>query len=341
MDVAVAWTWRLALLLGGLVLLGLVLGRVALLTAAFAAALLLTALLHPLAARVQRTGAPRWLAGGGVLVVFLLLVGIGLTTLGGVVAAQVDDLGATLGAGTDRIASALRSAGLPVSDQQVRGLRDSAVQAVSVSGALAAVSTLLDVVGGLLLALFVTLVLLVDGRSVWDWVLRLLPRDARQPADGAGQCAWDSLTSYVRGIAVVALVDASLIAAALLVLGVPAVAPLAALTFVGAFLPYVGATIAGTAAVAVALADQGATVALLTLAAVLLVQTIDGYVVEPLVLGKAVRLHPLAVVVAITLGGLLAGIGGAVVAVPVAAATNAAVVHLVRRRQPAAATDGS
>lgn len=121
MDVAVAWTWRLALLLGGLVLLGLVLGRVALLTAAFAGALLLTALLHPLAAQVHRAGAPRWLAGGSVLVVFLLLVGIGLTTLGGVVAAQIDDLGATLGAGSDRIASVLRSAGLPVSDQQVRG----------------------------------------------------------------------------------------------------------------------------------------------------------------------------------------------------------------------------
>lgn len=334
-DVAVAWTWRLAVLLGGVVLVGLVLGRVLFLTASFTAGLLLTALLQPLSGQAQRRGLPRRLAAVGVLVAFLLLVGVGLTTLGGVVAAQVGDLGAALSDGRDRLLDALRSAGL--SQGQLDRLREQAGGALSsggggvATGALSAAATLLDVLSGAGLALFVALVLLLDGRTVWEWVLRLLPRSAQQPADEAGRRAWESVTSYVRGIAVVALVDASLIAVALLLLGVPAVAPLAALTFVGAFLPYVGAALAGLAAVAVALVDGGAVLALATLGAVLAVQTVDGYLLEPLVLGKAVRLHPLAVVVVITLGGLLAGVGGAVVAVPLAAAVNEAVVHLVRR----------
>jgi putative heme transporter len=191
------------------------------------------------------------------------------------------------------------------------------------------------VLSGAVLALFIALVLLLDGRAVWRWVLRLFPRPARAPVDEAGEVAWRSLTSYVRGIAVVALTDATLVAVALLLIGVPSVAPLAALTFLGAFLPYVGAAAAGLTAVAVALVAEGTTAALLTLGAVLLVQTLDGYVLEPLVLGKAVRLHPLAVVLVITLGGLLAGIGGAVVAVPLAGALNAAVVHLAQRTEPA------
>ncbi|CAA9320206.1 MAG: hypothetical protein AVDCRST_MAG07-1149 [uncultured Frankineae bacterium] len=188
----------------------------------------------------------------------------------------------------------------------------------------------------MVLALFILLVLLLDGRTVWEWVLRVLPRPARQPADGAGTQAWHAVTGYMRGIVVVALVDSTLIALALLLIGVPAVAPLAALTFVGAFLPYAGATTAGLAAVAVALVAKGPVAGLLVLGAVVLVQMIDGYVLEPLVLGKAVRLHPLAVVVVITLGGLLGGIGGAVVAVPLTGAINAATVHLRARTGSAA-----
>lgn len=339
-DVAVAWTWRLALLLGGLVLVGLVLGRLAFLTASFTAGLLLTALLQPLSDRLQRARVPARVAGVGVLLGFLLLVGLALATLGRVVATQVGDVGTALSDAGDRLLQSLRGSGLPVSDQQLDQLRQQATDGLSsgaaASGALTALGTLLDLLSGLGFAVFVALVLLLDGRTVWEWVLRLLPQEAREPVDGAGERAWQSVTSYVGGISVVALVDASLVALALLLLGVPSVAPLAALTFLGAFLPYVGAATAGLAAVAVALVDQGGAVALATLGAVLLVQTVDGYVVEPLVLGRAVRLHPLAVVVAITLGGLLAGVGGAVVAVPVAGAVNEAVVHLAGRSRAAA-----
>ena len=339
LDVAVAWVWRVAVLSAGVVLLGLALGRVLFLTASLLGGLLLTALLQPLAVRAHRAGVGRRGAAAGTFVVFVLIAGLALTALGGAVASQLADVTGSLEQGADRALGALRTAGLPLDEQQLQELRQQAGQRLGSSlgpvltGALTAAGTLLDVLSGLALALFVALMLLLDGRSVWQWVLRVLPRAARQPTDEAGVVAWDSLTSYVRGISLVALTDATLIAVALLLIGVPAVAPLAALTFLAAFLPYVGAAAAGLTAVTVALVAQGGTAALLTLGAVALVQLLDGYVLEPLVLGKAVRLHPLAVVVVITLGGLLGGIGGAVVAVPLAGALNAAAVHLAHREE--------
>ena len=342
-DVAVAWTWRLAVLAGGIVLVGIALGRVLLLTAAFAAALLLASLLHPLARRAQRLGLSHRRAAALVFLLFVTTVVLVLVTLGGVVAAQVGDLTSGLSQATDQLLRALQSAGLPVEQRQLDRLREQGTGALqkggAVSGALTAVGTLLDLVSGAVLALFILLVLLLDGRTVWDWVLRVLPLRARQPVDEAGTQAWHALTAYMRGILVVALVDSSLIALALLLIGVPAVAPLAALTFLGAFLPYAGATIAGLAAIAVALVAVGPVAGLLVLGAVVLVQMIDGYALEPLVPGKAVRLHPLAVVVVITLGGLLGGIGGAVVAVPLTGALNAAIAHL--RLRGAAGREGT
>jgi hypothetical protein len=232
-EVAVAWTWRLVLLAGGVVLLGLALGRVLLLTAAFAAALLLTAVLHPLAVRVQHVGVPRRLAAAAVFLAFVTGVGLVLATLGGVVGAQLSDLTGSLSQAGDRVLPALQSSGLPVDQRQLdqlRGQFGAGLQGGVISRAVTAVGTLLDLLSGALLALFIVLVLLLDGRTVWSWVLHVLPRAAQQPADEAGTVAWQALTGYMHGIVVVALVDSTLIAVALLLIGVPAVAPLAALT---------------------------------------------------------------------------------------------------------------
>ncbi len=340
-EVAVAWVWRLVVLAGGVLLLGLALSRVLLLTASFTAALLLTALLQPLAARLPASGRGRRVAVAGVFVAFLAVVALVLATLGGLVARQLPDLAGGLSQAIDRLLPALRSAGLPV-DQ----LREQATGALPrlaggvVSGAFTAVAVALDLLSGAVLALFILLVLLLDGATVWDWVVRVLPHRAQQPVDEAGHQAWRALTGYMRGIVLVALTDATLVAVALLLIGVPAVAPLAVLTFFGAFLPYAGAAIAGLVAITVAVTAHGPVAGLLVLGAVLLVQMIDGYVLEPLVLGTAVRLHPLAVVLVITLGGLLAGIGGAVVAVPLAGSLNAAVVHLARRHRATSQPSG-
>jgi predicted PurR-regulated permease PerM len=170
--------------------------------------------------------------------------------------------------------------------------------------------------------------------------VRLLPAAARRPVDEAGGQAWQTLVAYARGIVVVALCDAILVAIVLAVLDVPLVLALAALTFFGAFVPVIGAALAGTAAVLVALVDEGVTVAVLVAVAVLVVQWIDGDVLQPIVVGRAVDLHPLAIGLAVTVGALLAGITGAVVAVPLMASVNAAVVHLSRHGQDPAEGDG-
>ena len=343
---AVAWTWRIAVLAGGLVLVFLALQRVLFLTASLLAALLLTALLQPLAATLCRRlgGGARTsrATGAGVLVGFVAVVAAVLLTLGAVVVGQLPDVATTLSQGAEQLLDRLRAAGLDVGPERREQLRARLSGSLGsgggalLSSALTALGTLLDVVSGAFLALFVALVLLVDGQTVWRWLLRVLPREAQEPAHEAGLRAWAALTGYMRGIVVVALTDATLIALALLLIGVPSVLPLAVLTFLGAFLPFVGAAAAGLVAVVVALVAVGPAAALLTVGAVLLVQTLDGYVVEPLVLGRAVRLHPLAVVVAITLGGLLAGIGGAVVAVPLAGAVNEAATYLARRARDTA-----
>ena len=169
----------------------------------------------------------------------------------------------------------------------------------------------------------------VDG--IWTWLVGLFPARARDRVHGSGERAWAVLTSYVRATAVIAAVDALGIGLVALILGVPFVAPIVVLVFLGAFIPVVGATISGIAAVAVALVDGGPVVALLMLAGVIAVQQIESHVLQPFLMGKLVRVHPLAVVLAIAAGTLIAGIFGALIAVPLVAIVN--VVGQVPRRR--------
>ncbi len=174
----------------------------------------------------------------------------------------------------------------------------------------------------------VTALLLAALRRIWGWLLGLVSPRLRDRVRLAGEASWSTLVSYVRGIVIVAAADALLIGLVLLVLDVPLVLPLVVLTFLGAFVPLVGAAVAGTAATLVALVDKGVFVAVLVLVAVVIVQEIDSDALQPLILSRAVRLHPLVVGLSIATGTLLAGIAGAVVAVPVVASTMSAVARL-------------
>lgn len=333
-DAAVAWTWRLLVLAAGVLALGLVVQRLVLVVASFVAGLLLTALLQPASAALHRRGVPHALAAGGTWLGFVLLVGAGLYALGGALADQLTGLADRLSGGVEDLRALVQDSGLPLRPEDVDALVDrlgeTAQSGGAATGALSAAGVVADVLSGALLALFVLLVLLLDGARVWRWTVTRLPAAGQARTDEAAHAAWHTFVGYLRGISLVALVDASLIALALLLLDVPFILPLAALTFVAAFVPYVGASVAGSVAAAVALVDGGAVKALLVVAAVLVVQTVDGYVLEPLVVGKAVDLHPLAVVLAIAVGGVLGGVGGAVVAVPLTAGLNTFAVHLAR-----------
>ena len=186
---------------------------------------------------------------------------------------------------------------------------------------------------GLFIVLFSTIFFIYDGRNIWGWLVRLFPTRAQGRVQGSGERAWAVLTAYVRATAVIAAVDAIGIGLVAWILGLPLVVPLAVLVFIGSFIPVVGATISGTVAVAVALVSEGPVQALIMLAGVIGVQQLEGHVLQPFLLGRLVRVHPLAVVVVIAIGGFVAGIFGALIAVPLTAIVNTVATYLAGDRR--------
>jgi predicted PurR-regulated permease PerM len=201
-------------------------------------------------------------------------------------------------------------------------------QGALTSGALSTAATLGEVLAGFFVVLFTLFFFLRDGGQIWQFLCRLLPRPARVPAARAGHYSWHTLVSYVRATVLVAFVDAAGIGIGLAVLRVPLALPLAALVFLGAFIPVVGATLSGVVAILVALVTQGPVTALIVLGIVIAVQQLEGHVLQPLIMGRAVALHPLAVILAIATGVVTAGIVGGLVAVPLLAVGNTAVRYL-------------
>jgi predicted PurR-regulated permease PerM len=193
---------------------------------------------------------------------------------------------------------------------------------ILVSGALSLGSTLGHFLAGMLLTLFATLFILIDGRGIWRWIVGVFPRRARAAVDGAGLAGWGTLQNFVKVQILVATIDAIGIGLGAFLLGVPLAVPIAILVFLGSFIPIVGAVVTGALAVFVALVYNGWVIALIMLGIVLLVQQVEGHVLQPLIMGTAVKVHPLGVVVAVAAGSLLAGIPGALFAVPVAAVLN-------------------
>ncbi|MCP9491690.1 MAG: AI-2E family transporter, partial [Solirubrobacteraceae bacterium MAG38_C4-C5] len=286
--------------------------------------------LEPLAARLRRVGLPRLAAAAVVFVGFLAALTGGLWLIGRQLADQFGALGMSLEAGLADLRGFV-TATFPVSNEQIdRWVEQATAAAQEGSGAAlgglgTAAGTVGEFFGGLVLALFITFFVLFDGRNMWNWLVGVFPRDHRAAVGPAGERAWKALVAYMRGIVLVALADATLIAIGLLILGVPLILPLAVLIFLGAFIPIVGATLAGGAAVLVALVIQGPVTALILLGVVLAVQWLDSDLLQPLILSRTINLHPVAVALAISTGTVVAGIGGTVAAVPVVAAVYAAV----------------
>lgn len=310
--VAVGWLAARALL------------ALSLVTFTLAVALLATALLWPLVGRLRRRGAhPAGAAAVGLALLVAVLAGVGVL-LGTRVRSMAPELVPTLTTGIDQVRAWLTSPPLSLDPAQVDSLRDRLVGAVTglVPGPVAGAQILLDVLTAVALALFTVFFFLKDGPSMWEWLLDRVPSRHRERTDGAGRTAWGTLEGWVVGAAAVALVDAVLIGGGLLVLGVPLWLSLTILTFVGAFVPVLGATVSGAVAVVVTLVTNGWTDALVALGIVLVVQQLEGNLLQPLLMGRAVHLHPVATLLAVTSGLLLLGIPGAVVAVPVVAVAH-------------------
>ncbi|QGZ50719.1 AI-2E family transporter [Streptomyces sp. QHH-9511] len=334
MRVAAEAGWRLLVLAGTLWVLMKVISSVQLVVLAFVAALLITALLQPTVKRLRRAGLPRGLATAVTAVTGFVIMGLVGWFVVWQVMDNIDNLSDQVRDGIEELKRWLLDSPFHVTEQQIndiaKNLSDtigSNTEQITTAG-LQGVTVVVEALTGILLAMFSTLFLLYDGKKVWNWTLNLVPAQARPGVAGAGPRAWRTLTAYVRGTVIVAMIDAVFIGLGLYFLDVPMAVPLAVFIFLFAFIPLVGAVISGALAVVVALVTNGVFTALMVLVVVLAVQQIEGHVLQPFILGRAVRVHPLAVVLAVAAGGLTAGIGGAVVAVPLVAVTNTVVGYL-------------
>ncbi|MFF5634161.1 AI-2E family transporter [Streptomyces sp. NPDC012825] len=334
MRVAAEAGWRLLVLAGTVWVLMKVISSVQLVVLAFVAALLVTALLQPTVAMLRRRGLPRGLATAVTAISGFVVMGLVGWFVVWQVMDNIDNLSDQVKDGIEELKRWLLNSPFHVTEQQINGIAKNLSDSVGTNAeqitqvGLQGVTVVVETMTGILLAMFSTLFLLYDGKKVWEWTLKLVPAQARPGVAGAGPRAWRTLTAYVRGTVLVALIDAVFIGIGLYFLDVPMAVPLAVFIFLFAFIPMVGAVVSGALAVVVALVTNGVFTALMVLVVVLAVQQIEGHVLQPFILGRAVRVHPLAVVLAVAAGGLTAGIGGAVVAVPLVAVTNTAVGYL-------------
>jgi predicted PurR-regulated permease PerM len=300
-------------------------------------AIVLATLLAPLARRLRERGWPDAAAALAVLLAFI-------TVLGGVVAAaapqaadEFGELDVGVSGGIEEVQRWLAEGPLGLSDRQVTEALDGVQEQVRgnvetlMAGALAGAAVLAEVLAGLALALVLLFFVLKDGERIAGWLVDLTPPARRDDVLEAGRRGWDALGGFLRAQTIVALFDAVFIGLALVLIGVPLVLPLVVLTFFGAYVPILGAAVAGLAAALVALFAGGPLDALLVIGAIVVVQQVESNVLQPFVVGRSVRVHPAAVLLAVTAGGVLAGVIGAMVATPVLAVA-AAVLAVARER---------
>jgi predicted PurR-regulated permease PerM len=337
-----AWAWRLLVILTALVALLLVIKRLEIIVVPLLLALMLSALLVPIVDWLDRRGAPR---GGAVALVILG----GFAILGGImtfVVSQfvvgVPDLANQVERSIDSAKKWLIDGPLHLSRQQIDHAGNSAIQALQnneeklTSGALATAATITEIITAALLMFFTLIFFLYGGRNIWQYVTKIFPTDVRDRVRAAGAAGYHSLTGYIRATFLVALVDAAGVGTGLVIMSVPLALPLASLVFLGAFIPLVGAVISGFLAVIVALLAKGFVYALITLGVLIGVNQLEAHILQPLVMGRAVSIHPLGIVVAISAGSVLAGIVGALLAVPTVAFFNNAFKVLLARDPEAA-----
>src|SRR4051794_11450168 len=334
--VAGAWSWRIVLFVAAIYVLLRVVALLRVVVIPVAVALLLAALFQPVTAWLRRRGMNRSLASALVLLSALILVFGGLGLIVNTFVSQFGTLSSQVGDGIQEVQNWLARGPLHVSQDQlntaIAQLRRSMTsnRAALTTGALNTATTVGEVAAGFFLTLFTLFFFLRDGGEIWRFLCRLLPRQARVPTARAGHYSWHTLVSYVHATVLVAFVDAIGIGIGVAILQVPLALPLAALVFIGAFIPVVGATVTGAVAVLVALVTVGPVKALIVLGIVIAVQQLEGHVLQPLIMGRAVSLHPLAVIISIACGVVIAGIVGGLVAVPILAVLNTAIRYLAR-----------
>jgi predicted PurR-regulated permease PerM len=335
-----AWSWRLLLI----ALLIYVTFRVAvalrLVVLPCVAALLLAALLRPLTSRLRRAGlgplGATWLT---ILAAGIVLAGLVILAANRV-SAEYPTLQAEVKHTVHQVQTALAGSPLHLNSVRLQQYTNQAGHFLSQHQSMIEGTVLtggrivIELLTGLVLMLFVTFFLLKDGGKILAWLIGMLPDEARGRANRAAAAAWTALVNYVRGTTVIAAIHAVVIGLALWLLGVPLLVPLIIAVFIAAFVPLIGIFVAGALAILVTLGTRGWIAALVLLGVFVLEGQLEGHLLQPQVVGRIVRLHPLAIILVLAVGAIVAGIAGAIVAVPAAAALSYAWPHLRTQRPP-------
>lgn len=337
LSLSAAWAWRVGLIIVVAGMLIWLLRHISLLIIPLLLAGLLASLLLPVMGLLRRARVPNGLAVALTVVGFLTVVGSMVTLAGQQLALGFTDLWDEVVEGIQQVQTWLHEGPLGLTDFQIDQFISEGASAVQnnsgsiVTGVISVGSSAGSFAAGALLALFALIFFLLEGERIWRFVVGLTPRAARTAVDGAGRRGWSSMANYVRVQMLVAFVDAVGIGVGAALIGVPLALPLSVLVFLGSFIPIVGALFTGLVAVLLALVANGWVNALIMLAIVLVVQQLEGHVLQPLIMGPAVSLHPLAVVLAVAGGTLIAGIPGALFSVPLLAVVNTVVRYIAAR----------
>jgi predicted PurR-regulated permease PerM len=340
LQAGAAWSWRLLLLAAAIYLIARVIGMLYIVVVPCTAALLLTALLQPLTARLRRTGLPSLAATWCTLLIAALVLGGIVLLVTNRVSADYPTLVDETRHTTMQVEAWLSGPPFHIKSSSVQNALNNIpgylskhkalVEGTVVTGGKIAA----EFFGGLVLMLFVMFFLIKDGERIWAWLIGALRTDTAERVNRAGHAAWLAVVYYMRGTVAVAAIHAVVIGATLYIMGAPLVIPLAVLVFLAAFVPLVGLLVAGTLAILVTLAAKGWVAAVILLGVLIIEDQLEGHLLQPQVVGRVIRLHPLAIILSLAVGSVLAGIAGAVVAVPIVAVITRAVPEL-RRRDPA------
>ena len=334
LRIAAAWAWRLLLLAVVLYVLARVAAALYIVVVPCAASLLLTALLSPLAAWLRRHGlSPLTATWCTLLLAFVLVAGVG-ALVATRIQSEYPALLTQLRHTTTQVQSWLSGPPFHLKTVNLGKLSGGIVKYISqhqslVEGTVVTGGRIVaETLAGVVLTFFVTFFLIKDGRKIWTWLIHRMRPANRERINRAGQSAWTAVEHYMRGTIAVAAIHAIVMGTTLTIMNAPLAIPIALFMFLAAFIPLVGALLAGAFAVLVTLAAKGWVDALIVLGILLVMNQLEGHLLQPQIVGKMVRLHPLAVILVLAVGGVVAGIAGAVVAVPITAALSRAIHEL-------------
>ncbi len=335
---AASWSWRLLIVAAVFFGLVLLMNRLTVVVVPIFAAALLAALLHRPVGFLRQRQWPRTLSTWLVLFVAFAILGGVFYFVVLQVSAQYEQLISQLGGVAQKLDNLLQrlpggngtnSKGINV-DNLVGQLTNwlEAHRSMVVGGVVTVGRVAGEVAVGVILTFFLTYFFLADGDRMWSWIVRLLPRTVAPSINGAGHRAWRVLSGWIVGTATIAAIHGIVIGSAMWLIGTPLVVPLAVLIFIGSFIPIVGAVLFGGIAVLVTLVTGGLVPALILLGVLLVENQLEAHLLQPFIVGRAVHLHPVAIVLVLTGAGVLAGVVGAIVAIPLIAAINSAVKYL-------------